>query len=411
MAVYADKKDGKLTGRWRVEVQVDGKRKRGRFDTLAEARKTDEAWRQAFPLEDAKERQDKRGVPTTLRDLVAKTEGHLWRGKKSRDLAEGRLARLVQFLGADIKLTDLTTPELDRIVAQLLKKKLKPITINKYLSALHKLLKWGQDRRWFGPMPVFPWLDEEGEGRIRWITPAEECALLSLVSPEVAAVIRVAIQTGMRRGEILSLEKHQVDREWVHIWTTKTKKTRSVPISRDTYYDLQWLLQARMPTLHILRYQWEKARNLMGLVGDEWFSFHVCRHTCATRLVLANVNIRIIQKWLGHKRIETTLRYAQVSDEALRQAKFAQEVFRSGVLDSPPRVGYEEESGGMLPDHDNLHAIKPAQIRFLDRSRVAKSTKKVAGVAKLADAQDLGSCGDHNNPNILNNLSPPVEGE
>lgn len=38
MAIYADKKNGKPTGRWAVEVMVNGTRKRGRFESMAEAK-------------------------------------------------------------------------------------------------------------------------------------------------------------------------------------------------------------------------------------------------------------------------------------------------------------------------------------------------------------------------------------
>jgi hypothetical protein len=38
MSIYPDKKDGVVTGRWRVEVQLGSLRKRGRFDTMAEAK-------------------------------------------------------------------------------------------------------------------------------------------------------------------------------------------------------------------------------------------------------------------------------------------------------------------------------------------------------------------------------------
>jgi len=84
----------------------------------------------------------------------------------------------------------------------------------------------------------------------------------------------------------------------------------------------------------------------MKLSNDPWFTFHVTRHTCATRLVEANVHLRTIQKWLGHKTIETTLRYAQVSEGVLAAALTTLEKYPGGVVDISPRGGYMGETAG-----------------------------------------------------------------
>jgi len=408
MAIYADKKYGKPTGRWRVEVQVNGKRARGRFDTIEEARKAESAWLQAFP-ETAKTREDTRGVPKRLKDLVARAEGALWKGKRSRELTETRLDRMVALCGPETLLDGITTDRLDRVVATLADEGLETSTINKYLSALHKLLTWGRDRRWLTELPVFPWQDED-QGRIRWITEDEEPKLLSLLSDEVSVLTRVAIATGMRRGELLSLERTQVEPGWVRLWKTKTKVPRSVPIGPRTYEDLMWLLDVGMPTEHVLRYQWEKARAAMGLEGDPWFTFHVTRHTCATRLVQANVNLRLVQQWLGHKRIETTIRYAQVSDSMLSGAFSQAENFLHGVLDTSPTVGYRAIPDIAAPTASNPRTAKGTSRCPLPPPKVAIPAIRIAGVVKLADTQDLGSANLLSDLKTLEQSEPYMEG-
>ncbi len=336
--IYADKKAGVLTGRFRVEVQKNGQRARGRFDTIEAAREAEALWLANFPVDNSKAREDKRGAPKTFKDLVARLGDVPWRGKASREITESRLGFMVEDLGASARLDSLTTEMLDEIVKKLSLKGLKNSTINKYLSALHVVLAEGVKRKWVAEIPAFPWLDED-EGRIRWITEEEEVRLMSNLPPEIGVLVRVAIATGMRRGELLGLERKQVEREWVHLWKTKTKTPRTVPINSRTHSDLCFLIDSGMPTEHVLRYQWEKARVAMGLADDPWFTFHVTRHTCATRLVKANVNLRIIQKWLGHKKIGTTIRYAQVSDEMLKGAFSQAEHFLCGNqgFGPPPR--------------------------------------------------------------------------
>ena len=136
---------------------------------------------------------------------------------------------------------------------------------------------------------------------------------------DIADLVKIAIVTGMRRGELLGLQRDHVDAGWVRLWETKNDTPRSVPIEAQA----QAILDARVPfdlPLHTLRHYWNRAKEDMGLAKDPNFVFHTCRHTCATRLIEAGVNVVVVQKMLGHKRIETTLRYAHVSDDLLRDA-------------------------------------------------------------------------------------------
>ena len=74
----------------------------------------------------------------------------------------------------------------------------------------------------------------------------------------------------------------------------------------------------------------------MGLTKDDQFVFHATRHTCATRMVDASINIFVIKEWMGHKRIETTLRYAHVRPENLDEALIKVGLFEAGQNDNSP---------------------------------------------------------------------------
>jgi integrase len=173
-------------------------------------------------------------------------------------------------------------------------------------------------------MPEFSWETEE-EGRIRWLTCEEEREMIDTLTrlgrPDVAAFVKVAIDTGCRRGELLNTPLMDLDGDWLRLWgdRTKTKVSRSVPLTPEA----KALLKAHLPwqlTEPQLRYWWDVAKEKIGLGQDDLFVLHACRHTCATRLVEAGVNLRVVQEFMGHASIKTTERYAHVSPDTLAQA-------------------------------------------------------------------------------------------
>ena len=92
-----------------------------------------------------------------------------------------------------------------------------------------------------------------------------------------------------------------------------------------------FLSDGRMPRADSLGREWNRARKAMGLEDDPWFVFRCCRHTCATRLVQANVNLAVVKEFMGHKTIETTLRYAHVNDTGLTDALRSLNIHRNKV--------------------------------------------------------------------------------
>ena len=99
----------------------------------------------------------------------------------------------------------------------------------------------------------------------------------------------------------------------------------------------------------------------MGLSQDEDFVFHTLRHTRATRLVELGVNLRVIQQFMGHKSIQTTLRYAHVSDDMLTDAVSRMESLhlRTGV--GGINSGKNTPPAGPSDDHAHRAVLEPAE--------------------------------------------------
>jgi integrase len=338
MSIYPDKKNGQLTGRWRVEVQLNGLRRRGRFNTHPEAKEAEQKWTDELASGEtasATLRADQT-VPKMLSHLLAKAAPLLWDKDKHGILSVKKVRWFIENCG-DPQLARIPADYIDKAVLKLRRAGKAEATINRYLSALHAVLGWGAKpaRRYVPLMPEFSWQDED-EGRIRWLSPVEEQRLIATfhafaeqaradgdedraaVLEEIADLCIVAIDTGCRRGELLAAQRDQLNGKWLRLWKTKNRKARSVPLSNRA----QAILAQRLPFTvreHQLRYAWEKAKATMGLGQDEDFVFHCLRHTRATRLVEMGVNLRVIQQFMGHRTIQTTIRYAHVSDEMLVQ--------------------------------------------------------------------------------------------
>lgn len=322
MSIYPDKKHGTFTGRWVVAVQQEGKRLRKRVATRAEAEAIEAEFSGAFisgqGMDKATLASATSANPVYLSQLRKRVIQRVWAGKGDEQMTTLRSQEVVDLLG-DPKLADINHQHIDLLVDAYAAKGNKGSTINRKLSIFHKMLAFACKREWIDKVPPFEW-HNESEGRIRWLEDDEEDQIIEYfkgVEPRMVDVTVVAIDTGMRRGELLSLEPTQVKNGWVHLWKTKTKTPRSVSLT-DRAHDV---LRAKASfddfTITRLRYLWDNMRKDLGLPD---VVFYCCRHTCATRLVQANVNLRVIQTYMGHKNIQTTLRYAHVNDGMIEEA-------------------------------------------------------------------------------------------
>lgn len=326
MSIYPDKKDGVLTGRWRIEVQLGTMRKRAREDTYDAAKATEARLLSELSTghtEGATVRSDQAAIGT-LSQLLPRASKALWSPQDRHGvLSVAKLHWVIKEVG-DIRLEAIPSDFGERLVRKLEEAGRGPATINRYIAAVRAVLKWGHKpaRGYVPVMPEFDWQDEDN-GRIRWLTIDEEDRLIrtlrALGYDEVADLCIAAIDTGCRRGELLDAKANQLNGNRLHLWETKSGHARTVPLTPRA----QAILESRLPWSvkeHTVRRAWDRAKLAMGLAEDTGFVFHALRHTCATRLVEARVNLAVVQKFMGHESINTTLRYAHVSDQLLDEA-------------------------------------------------------------------------------------------
>jgi integrase/recombinase XerD len=143
------------------------------------------------------------------------------------------------------------------------------------------------------------------------------------------AILHVAYFCGLRMFEIANLKINDINSQnmTIHVKTAKGDKHRVVNLNDNTltilreyaklYKPTNWLFEGDPKTEHIqdrtIQFIFKKALFASGI--NKKCGIHILRHSYATHLLEKGVNVRIIQRLLGHSSLETTMRYLQVSGE------------------------------------------------------------------------------------------------
>jgi len=211
-------------------------------------------------------------------------------------------------------------------------------TINRVISAVSTVLNHCAQMGVIDFTPPKFKRRKEGEHRMTWFTKDEvdtmvKAALDPFSRDDVAAIIATAAYTGMRQGELMKLRVQDIDLGTGQIYIggrdgfqTKTKNFRTVPLhERIKPVITNRCEYAKRDTLifgddwpsgkdQLLR-SFKKVRNYSIKKDDKW-TFHSLRHSFATWCAEAGVPMRTLMGLLGHQNIETTLRYAKVTDQS-----------------------------------------------------------------------------------------------
>lgn len=262
--------------------------------------------------------------------LSARCVERFWTTSKAAKSSQSVASLVVRSFGADTELGELIATRIEDQVLVWIEEGLSVATCNRRLAALSKMLKYAVQREW---LEVAPRIERarEPQGRLRWPSEAEEARMVELLGERdggalYADLVVVLHDTGMRVGEARKLLWDDVEDRWVRLWETKNGQARSVPLSRRVRVIMERLRAAggagpfASILQHQLAYRWNAAKEAMGLKDDREFVPHCLRHGCASRLVQGGVDILVVKEWLGHRDLETTLRYAHLAPKNLEAA-------------------------------------------------------------------------------------------
>jgi integrase len=203
-------------------------------------------------------------------------------------------------------------------------------TIVRYLAALsHMLGIAADDWGWLESNPVRKVRKpKQPPGRVRYLAEAERVRLLAAchesTSHALLPVVVMALATGMRKSEILTLRWSQVDLEAGLVTLTETKngERRQVPLVGRAWEEMKiWSKAGRNPGDYVfpsgkpdrprdITQAWRTAAAKAELTD---FHFHDLRHTTASYLAMGSASLLEIGDVLGHKSTQMTKRYAHLS--------------------------------------------------------------------------------------------------
>ena len=281
----------------------------------------------------------KKGV-WTLGEAFSKTCSIVWDGSKAEASSIRNAKQAIKFFGGLRPLDSIDTDLVDDYVDWLKAIGNSGATINRKLAALSKMMTVAVQRGHLASKPHIP-RKKESEGRIRFITHEEEAKMLQLAKQwgmdDFYDVVITLIDTGLRVGELRKMSMRDINFTsgnfgTVSVWESKNTESRTIPITSR----VAEILARRKGEFNFskdwLRTPWDKMKGVMGLADDDQFVPHTCRHTCASRLVIAGVDLVRVQEWLGHKSILVTRRYSHLAPTNLMDAVMALEPTKLTVL-------------------------------------------------------------------------------
>jgi len=330
------KRTWKWKGRNRVayffDVVSNGVRERRQYASQTEAETALDEYREEQRNPKAQAPADAVRPALTLAQAV---ERYLATKARKRTVAEDKrqFEHLKAAFGADTPLAEITAAKISEYKAKRLSAKsertgraLTAAAVNRPLALLRHLLRLAHEE--WEQLEVVPRirLEKEPQGRIRWLEPDEEARLLAACAnsqnKELLGIVTVALETGLRKGELLGLTWDRVDmsRGVIRLEVTKSGKRREVPMRQAVYEVLAAIpekeREGRAWRSGNIRTAFERAVAAAKLDAD--FTLHCCRHHFASWFVMRGGNIVALQELLGHASLSMTRRYSHLAPDHLR---------------------------------------------------------------------------------------------
>ena len=147
-------------------------------------------------------------------------------------------------------------------------------------------------------------------------------------TPELKEAFLLSCITGLRKSDILSLSIHDIEKRdntyYIYKKMKKTQRWLRLPLPEEAHHILSKLHARNGNTPYFFAHL---SPHHLGehlevwledcCISDKHITFHSGRHTCATLLLTQGTDLYTIMRYLGHQNINTTQRYAHITDQQL----------------------------------------------------------------------------------------------
>jgi len=269
----------------------------------------------------------------TFQDLAADyVQDRVVRGIMGASLlwSKSRVANLQTFFGG-MRAVDITTPRMRDYARKRLAKGAAPGTVNRDFGALSRMFTLAIQAERMTRRPYIPRL-RENPPRQGFMEHSEYLAIRAQLPSAYRDLLDFGYLSGWRRGEILTLEWRDVDRNGrvvrLRPEVSKTREGRVLVLSAPLQAVIERRWHARAigcplvfhepaTSLQGFKNAWERACKAAGCAGK---LFHDLRRTAVRNMVRAGIPERVAMQVSGHKTRSVFDRYNIVSEGDLRQA-------------------------------------------------------------------------------------------
>ena len=238
---------------------------------------------------------------------------------------------ICDLIGHDLLVTEVTSRHVQAIRDYLEAEGVSKATVNRYYSALSKIMKYAKEREdiyGLEKIPHISWEKEDNE-RKRFVDEIEEKEMTRIMTAkgkrDFLDYFYFMMDTGLRKQESLDLVVDDIKTDelskqrYIYLKKTKNGEDRTVPLCKraEEIFDKYAAGKSKNDKIFQLNYwtignEWNRMRAIMGLEEDKTFTLHALRHTFASRLAQRGVDFHKISVLMGHKTLAMTKRYSHL---------------------------------------------------------------------------------------------------
>ena len=284
----------------------------------------------------ALKKQEKRAI-STYAALAAQHVTHAKTYQRRPGNTEAILRLHILPRWGKLRLDEIKTQDIAKWFAEKADGGLAPATVEKIRAMFSRSFELG--RQWsvpgaeINPVRNVP-RRRFSNARERFLSTTDAQRLLTALdesdSPQLKPIVALLLLTGARKTELLTARREHVDidrRAWF-IPTTKTGKPRHVPLSQAAvdiieklpmFANCPWLLPNpnTLKPYVTLKRAWDTARVAAGLPG---LRIHDLRHSAASFMINAGIDLFAVGRVLGHADHKSTMRYSHLANDTLMRA-------------------------------------------------------------------------------------------